>query len=61
MSRRAARFTLADVCRATRAAKEQGAQAVEILPDGTIRVIIVDTQHKDEAPEPKPTMRDFKL
>ena len=62
MSNRAARFTLADIARATRAAKEQGAEAVEIKPDGTIRVIISDT-HKDEAkPEAeKPKVRDFKL
>jgi hypothetical protein len=33
-----ARFSLADIARATRAAKEQ--EAVEILPDGTIRVVI---------------------
>ena len=35
MSKTAARFTLADIARATRAAREQGAQAVEIKPDGT--------------------------
>ena len=62
MSRTAARFTLADIARATRAAKEQGAEAVEIRPDGTIRVIISGA-HKDEAkPEAaKPKFRDFKL
>jgi hypothetical protein len=61
MSKTAARFTLADIARVTRAAREQGAQAVEILPDGTIRVIIAGKQHKDEVkPEPKP-IRDFKL
>jgi hypothetical protein len=59
MSKTAARFTLADIARATRAAKEQGAEAVEIRPDGTIVVVI----HKDEAkPEAeKPKVRDFKL
>ena len=62
MSKTAARFTLADVARAIRAAKEQGAEAVEILPDGTIRVIIAGAQHKDEAkPEAKRNFRDFKL
>ena len=62
MSKTAARFTLADVVRAVRAAKEQGAEAVEILPDGTIRVIIVGVQHKDGAkPEAKRNFRDFKL
>ena len=53
------RFTLADVARAIRAAKEQGAAAVEILPDGTIRVII---SCKDETKsEAKRNFRDFKL
>jgi hypothetical protein len=62
MSKKAARFTLADVARAIRAAKEQGAEAVEILPDGTIRVIIAGVPHKDEAkPEAKRDFRDFKL
>ncbi|MGV7215040.1 hypothetical protein [Bradyrhizobium sp. UFLA05-112] len=61
MSKTAARFTLADIARATRAAKEQGAEAVEVSPDGTIRVII--SMAKDEAkPEAeKPKVRDFKL
>ena len=60
MSKTAARFTLADIARATRAAKEQGAEAVEIRPDGTIVVVIA---HKEEAkPEvEKPKVRDFKL
>ena len=62
MTKTAARFTLADIARATRAAKEQGAEAVEILPNGTIRVIIAGVQHKDEAkPEAKRNFRDFKL
>jgi hypothetical protein len=62
MSKTAARFTLADVARAVRAAREQGAEAVEILPDGTIRAIIAGVQHKDEAkPEAKRNFRDFKL
>jgi len=62
MSKTAARFSLADIARATRAAKEQGAEAVEILRDGTIRVIIAGVQHKDEAkPEAKRNFRDFKL
>jgi hypothetical protein len=61
MSKTAARFTLADVARATRAAKEQGAEAVEIKPDGTIRFIITGA-HKDEAkPEAEKKFRDFKL
>ena len=62
MSKKAARFTLADVARAIRAAKEQGAEAVEILPDGTIRVIITGVQHNEAKPEAeKLKVRDFKL
>jgi hypothetical protein len=61
MSKTAARFTLADIARAIRAAKAEGAAAVEILPDGTIRVVIAN--HKDGAkPEAEtPKVRDFKL
>jgi hypothetical protein len=62
MTKTAARFTLADIARATRAAKEQGAEAVEILPNGVIRVIISDTHKDDAEPEAeKPKVRDFKL
>ena len=60
----AARFTLADVSRATRAAKEQGAAAVDILPDGTIRIrMLLSGIDDDEAKPPaeKPLVRDFKL
>jgi hypothetical protein len=60
MSKTAARFTLADIARATRAAKEQGAKAIELLPNGTIRVIIAqEDEAKPEAEKPK--VRDFKL
>jgi hypothetical protein len=42
MSRRAARFTQADVARAIRAVEQTGARmAVEIGPDGTIRIVPV--------------------
>ena len=63
MSKTAARFTLADIARATRAAKEQGAEAVEITKDGTIRIIIAghcSGDAKRDAEEPK-QHRDFKL
>ena len=64
MSKTAARFTLADIVRATRAAKEYGAEAVEIAPDGTIRIVIADKHcsgddAKRDAGELK--HRDFKL
>lgn len=38
MSRTPARFTQADLARSIRAAKQAGAGAVELLPDGTIRI-----------------------
>jgi hypothetical protein len=38
MSRTPARFTQADVARSIRAAKQAGAAAVELRPDGTIRI-----------------------
>jgi hypothetical protein len=38
MPRRAARITQADVARAVRAAKQAGADHVEVRPDGTILV-----------------------
>jgi hypothetical protein len=62
MSRTAARFSLADIARATRAAKEQGAEAVEIRPDGTI-VVVITGSHKEEAKleAEKPKIRDYKL
>lgn len=41
MSRTPARFTQADVARAIRAAQQTGAGMVEIRPDGTIRVNLV--------------------
>jgi hypothetical protein len=40
MPRRAATFTQADVARAIRAAKQAGAEAVEMRPDGSIVVLL---------------------
>jgi hypothetical protein len=40
MSRTPARFTQPDVARAIRAAKQAGATAVELRPDGTIRIAL---------------------
>lgn len=43
MSRRPARFTQADVARAIKAVEQTGARmAVEIGPDGTIRIVPID-------------------
>jgi hypothetical protein len=62
MSKTAARFTLADISRATRAAKEQGAEAVEIRPDGTIALIISGAHKGEIQPEAEVLkVRDFKL
>jgi hypothetical protein len=47
MSRRPARFTTADVARAIKAAKREGAPAVEIKPDGTILVSLSPTRPDD--------------
>lgn len=44
------RFTKAEVARATRAAIEAGAGAVEIRPDGTIRIEL------EKVEKPKPTV-----
>ena len=61
MSKTSARFNLADISRATKAAKAEGAAAVEVLPDGTIRIVIAET-HCDAKPKPEePKHRDFKL
>lgn len=40
MPRTPARFTQADVARAIRAANQAGAGAVELLPDGRIRILL---------------------
>jgi hypothetical protein len=40
MPRRPATFTQADVARAVRAAKQAGAEVVEVRPDGTIVVLL---------------------
>ena len=63
MSKTSARFNLADISRATKAAKAEGAAAVEVLPDGTIRIVICETPHKDDAKcgADEQKHRDFKL
>ena len=49
MSRTPARFTQADVARSIRAAKQAGAGAVELLPDGRIRICL-DGEEKPAQP-----------
>jgi hypothetical protein len=53
MSRTPARFTQSDVARAIRAAKQAGAGAVELRPDGTIHITIVEDK-KPVPVEPEP-------
>lgn len=43
MSRRPAKITQADVARAIRAAKREGAAEIEVKPDGTMLIRLVPT------------------
>jgi hypothetical protein len=54
MSRTPARFTQADVARSIRAAKQAGAGAVELLPDGSIRIILDRRDEPEKPVEPDP-------
>jgi hypothetical protein len=49
MPRKAARFTQADVARCIRAAKQVGAAGVEIRPDGTIEIKLVQAEVSQRA------------
>lgn len=52
VSRTPARFTQADVARTIRAAKQAGAGAVELLPDGTIRIRLDGSEKPAQPIEP---------
>jgi hypothetical protein len=52
MSRTCAKFTQADVARTIRAAKQAGAGAVELLPDGTIRIRLDGLEKPAQPVEP---------
>jgi hypothetical protein len=54
MSRTPARFTQADIARTIRAAKQAGAGAVELLPDGTIRIRMEGSEKPAQPVEPDP-------
>lgn len=55
MSRRAARFTQADIARAIRAVQQTGAgMAVEISPDGTIRIVPIPEYRRADPAESPP-------
>ena len=51
MSRRPAAFTQADVARAIRAAKQAGAESVEVRTDGTIVVSLKNVPPAPAAPD----------
>jgi hypothetical protein len=54
VSRTPARFTQADIARTIRAAKQAGAAAVELLPDGTIRIRLDEAEKLAQTVEPDP-------
>ena len=55
MPRTAARFTKADITRALAAVEKVGApMAVEVLPDGTIRIVPVPPTQGDNGEKPAP-------
>jgi hypothetical protein len=52
MTRTPARVTQADLARAVRAARQAGAGAVELLPDGTIRIRLEGPEKPVQPVEP---------
>ncbi len=60
MPRRPARFIQADVARAIRAAKQSGADHVEVRPDGTIVVMLVADADKNQ-PDPLAVTKEIVL
>ena len=52
MPRRPAAFTQADVARAIRAAKQAGAESVEVRPEGTIVVLLKSAPAAPQEPAP---------
>jgi hypothetical protein len=58
MSRTPARFTQADIARATRAAMQAGAGAVRLMPDGSIKI---ELEAVEKAAEPVELEREIRL
>lgn len=52
MPRRAATLTQADIARAIRAAKQAGAVAVDVKPDGTVSIRLADNDNRPPPREP---------
>lgn len=61
MSRRPAILTQADVARVIRAAKQAGAGAVEVRPDGKILVLMKPEPDEKLSPAPLEKKRDITL
>lgn len=61
MGRKAAVVTQAEVARAIRAAKQAGAQQVEVRPDGTILVNLVAIEPLTRKPAPVERRREIVL
>lgn len=62
MSRRPARVTQADIARALRAVEQTGTRAaVEVAPDGTIRIVPVDASPVGQAPPTAPLEPEIEI
>jgi hypothetical protein len=61
MSRRAAAITQADIARAIRAAKQAGAESVQVRPDGTIIVLLKNPPIVPDENPPEPVKREIIL
>lgn len=61
MSRTPAKFTQADVARATRAAIQAGANGVRLMPDGSIRIELKSEPAGDKAQQPVEHEREIVL
>lgn len=61
MSRTPAHFTQADVARVIRAAKQAGASAVELRPDGVISVALFSPSPLNLAAKALDTAREIEL
>ncbi|MGM4987370.1 hypothetical protein [Tardiphaga sp. 841_E9_N1_2] len=61
MSRTAARFNQADIARATRAALQAGAKAVELRQDGSIFVHLEVPRGGKLVPAPDPQLEDDEI
>jgi hypothetical protein len=61
MSRTAARFTQADIARATRAAIQAGAKGIEIRPDGVMFLHLAKAEHRAQDGAPPTAVDDDEI